>query len=241
MDLYREFQCGACDYYFSHPIDRCPICGDQFFWLVTTQGNLAPSERQEYVSSMVRLGGMGVTEEFLTHRDRLWLPYNFWEVDPGGETLEAMAFVRDIKLYQHKKKAGDHADTTTRALSFETNPSMPVLTERDIQQPVAKSYEQSFAEPIQQPISQASGHQTSVAQATVQVPQQALAQSGNPKPVGSEELQPITSREWLPPVLIFIFLILMSLSFLVLRYQKNVRVNKISTHIEANYEHSILS
>lgn len=231
MDHYREYQCEACDYYFSHPIDRCPICGDQFFWLVSTARELRADEKLTFVATMKNLCGAGVTEAFLTHRDRLWLPYNFWEKDPGGETLQPWSYVKGVKLFQHKKqKASNASDSTARAGVFDTKPAM-------VAQPQWESLN-AFS-----PGSISPGLKPESHVQQIQPLHQYRAEPASEKinqPMDTSE--PIGVQDWLPPVLIFVFFLLLSLSFLVLRYHRNVRAPQVSSYSEVvSYDHSILS
>lgn len=234
MDHYREYQCSACDYYFSHPIDRCPICSDQFFWLLVPHQNLLESERLGYIDQMKNLGGAGVTEEFLTYRNRLWLPYNFWEVDPGGELLARWSFIKEIKLYQHKKNSSDEDTETFRDAVFDTNPAINPQQYMDFQSQHAAPKQEPAAFLSDTPKAIPSPWQPAPAVVKAPAPQGAVVASVND---GAE----LTLADWLPPVLIFVFFMLLSLSFLVLRYYKNTQTPIAVSHIEAVYEYPILS
>lgn len=240
MEHYREYQCGACDYYFSHPIDRCPICGDQFFWLLMTHDRVAPSERAHFVSQMKTLGGSGVTEEFLTYRDRMWLPYNFWEKDPGGESLQSWSFIKDVKLYQHKRKETpkDEDDTTVREVGFETNPAHPVLKLTDLTSRPREQPQQEVTLTPSRNDQQMGASTPALPSYQAQAPIAPQAPKSSPVETAPASLGP---REWLPPILIFVFFLLLSLSFLVLRYHKNDRHTDVSQNFEATYDRSFLS
>jgi len=240
MEHYREYQCGACDYYFSHPIDRCPICGDQFFWLLMTDGQVEATQKQGFVSRMIALGGTGVTEEFLTFRDRLWLPYNFWEKDPGGESLHAWPFVKDVKLYQHKKKTSEKKedDTTIREAGFETNPAHPI--------PDFSAVANQNAGPSRPEVTLAPSRNDNPMGASTPAlspyqPSAPVEPMAPPRPQAEPSPANLGIKDWLPPILIFVFFMLLSLSFLVLRYHRNDSRSNVSLNFEATYDRSVLS
>ena len=102
MKIQESFQCGACNSFLSHPIDTCPVCGDQFYWLLVTRDE---PDREAYLTRMQELMEGRASQDFLTHGGHLWLPHRFWDRCPTGEILEEYAWIKRVELVQHEGMA----------------------------------------------------------------------------------------------------------------------------------------
>lgn len=112
MHLPQNLQCNACQYSLNHPVDVCPICNEQFYWLVVPRYTLDEAEIQDYCSRMTQLTEGRITEAFLTHGGHLWLPHNFWECDPNGISLKTLTWVDRVKYFQHATAEGADQPTS---------------------------------------------------------------------------------------------------------------------------------
>jgi hypothetical protein len=140
-----NYQCGACEHFFSDAVDACPLCGDQLYWLV--RGEPSAGERERFVKTMHNVVEQQCPPEFITYGDRLWLPYNYWASDSEGVALQAFDWVEGLTLFQHESPAEspspDPSASPENAFErFEANPTpwetVPGLTRTLIEKDTAK-------------------------------------------------------------------------------------------------------
>jgi len=117
MRIEKDYQCRACNYFFSHPVDVCPICGDQFYWLLVAADPPSRDQTLDFIVQMEHVVQGRVTREFITHNNQLWLPPNYWNFEPEGEALKRIPWVAEIRLYQHVAPEKEPSP-------WETNPGM---------------------------------------------------------------------------------------------------------------------
>ena len=208
MKIENNYQCRACQYVLSHPVDACPVCTMQFYWMVLPNRSLKKSQTADYVIKMERIVNGRVSHEFLTHGGYLWLPYNFWEFCPDGDMLHEFNWISQVKFFQHEpsQKPAVDAAGPKEISPWETNPALPVFNSADLPASPARSTAPPEGTAIR-------------------------AEAGSKKPGGLRPKQPLTDgpahRDWFAPLMVLIFLIMLSLSYLVLRYHKNTRTPTI--------------
>ena len=199
MIIPEEIQCRSCLYLSSHPVDACPVCGAQFYWLIVPTHQIGDGPIREYLSAMERLVEGRITREFLTHGGQLWLPHSFWNYNPNGDLLKEFSWISEIKFYQHdpekeeeKSAPSNYREKGPRTI-WDTNP-LPVIP--TLAQAGAGGTESQAERPSR--------------------PRGSVPAKEAPPPPA-----PAFARELLAPLMILIFFIFLSLSYLVLRYHKN--------------------
>lgn len=203
MQYQHDYQCDACGYYLSDPVDQCPVCSDRFYWLLETKDLVSREERRQFVAEMVAMGGIGNSEQFLTHGEHLWLPPSFWETDAEGTMLTAYPWIIGLKLFQHEQQEPQRTQTIgNRAVLEADTASMPTIDP--------------------QRLPQADGRQ------------EATNTLGKPRNRTKAKPQVLSARDetasgWpgqlLAPVAIFLFFVMLSLSYVTLRIQGNAMAN----------------
>ena len=227
MELPKEYHCEACDYVLSHPIDSCPICGDQFYWRLNTRRPLTPEQRHGYLQTVEEVIGRPVNKAFVAHGGQVWLPHNFWNFDPNGRVLDRLLWATGIEKYQHKKSERTQEPTRKKDPStWDTNPGF--LLPEHIQREFASA---SKDEPA------------AVSPHSEQRPDDGLPTSKKgPSPPGDPGVAgpgiPSMS-DFFAPLMILIFFLFLSLSYLSLRYHKNTKPTTAETEVVAD-ENTVL-
>ena len=240
MDIPKEYQCQVCHTHYTKPQDACSQCGDQFYWRLQASLRVGEIQRREYVDRMANLVGEELVPEFLTHGDELWLPHCYWAHDPKGEALECFLWIEGVEPVQHE-----------RASDFDGTENGLVLDEDVFEALKPDMLSGSSYGEIKQSKSQ--HVRTLNHLSTVLVgPSRGLAQDTQPglgkrekgaprersqkatvepprrRRVATDHLAPkepvsLSQREWFAPLMLFLLLLLLSMSYLVLRYHKNTR------------------
>lgn len=247
MQIQKGFQCKSCNSFLSHPIDACPVCGDQFYWLIHTEGSLDATQRTAYVGAMLNLMEGAVTEAFLTHGDRLWLPYQFWSKSPNGEVLNEFPWMIDLELFQH---TGNDAEDPVGEVVVDDEPeepnpwdTVPKMALPDFSKMEKEKPKPTVPEPA--PAAETLADEPRVIPAPE--PRKAsVAAVSEPKPRAERPVKEPTQnplKQLFVPLMIFLFLLFLSLSYLVLRYHKNHMVPVVSGNVwtEVLHERPILS
>ncbi|MDJ0839605.1 MAG: hypothetical protein QNK37_24000 [Acidobacteriota bacterium] len=222
MKFQESFQCKACSSYLSHPIDTCPVCGDQFYWLVHPHRPPVQDERDAYVSRMQTLVEGKATPEFMTHGNLLWLPHRFWDFNPTGEVLNEFEWLREVELVQHDGEDREEQKPNV----WDTLPGRPV-PDLSIRETVkGKAVETLRADPLPSDPVEAravvsrrdklAGH-LSAAEVPGQTAPTGRSTSASAPPSGKA----IIPKQMFAPLMILIFFIFLSGSYIVLRYHKN--------------------
>lgn len=208
MQIEKGFQCHSCHIALSYPLDACPLCGDQFYWMVLVSGTVPEQARKQYVVAMCALSE-DVTEEFLTYDDQLWLPYQFWEYCPTGEVLRAFTWIVDLQLFQHQGKPGS-SEPAQQAEQASTQAKQGSVLDSV---PETRSQLDRMGQANEEPSPQLAA----------QMPASRRKKPNKrPKQMGRRDIQHgIKHADLLKPTLVFLFFVLLSLSYLVLRYHKN--------------------
>lgn len=123
MILDKEFQCQTCQYIMSHPVDACPVCNAQFYWMLAPYDPLDPSGVAHFITKMEMAVEGRTTREFLTHGGQLWLPHNFWDYNPDGEVLKEFPWIRHVRFLQHEGEGQVQSPSV-----YETNPGMSLAS-----------------------------------------------------------------------------------------------------------------
>lgn len=242
MQIQKGFQCKSCHSFLSHPIDACPVCGDQFYWLVHVDGPLDISQRNAYVGTMINLMEGTVTEAFLTHGDQLWLPYQFWTSSPTGEALAEFPWIKDLELFQHvghgaeEQLDGPEPEAAEDPNPWDTVPKMAIPDFTDIEEPEPVA----APEEVKPEARARTKPKRSKPPRPKQKPPKAKAATAGARGKGGARSM---VREFFVPMMIFLFFLFLSLSYLVLRYHKNHMVPKMSGHLmmEVSHERPLLS
>jgi len=208
----KSFTCKACKSLLSHPIDACPICGDQFYWLVEPKGELSQAVKDHFVRKMEQLVEGKASREFLTHGGFLWLPHRFWDFDAEGESLADLDWAVRLELFQHENTAPEQsakartAEATKKPRSaWDTIPKAPLPHFAQVRQAVQVEREgkrPGFAAPA--------------------------PPSSAPAPPAAAPAESFVRGSLIPaplfaPLMVLAFFLFLSLSYLVLRYHKNTR------------------
>jgi len=221
MKIQDSVQCHACNSILSHPVDACPVCGDQFYWLVTTKSKPSENEKESFLARMEELVE-GASREFLNHDNHLWLPYRFWDNNPSGETLDSFSWISGVQLFQHETELAD-----VPVSEYDTLPKIPI-PEWVRAGPSGADGKKPHPHPIE-------------ARPEHQVPKQHRAPAPSPSRAMIEDpTSPIIPSQMFLPLMIFLFLILLSFSYLTLRYHKNHRWQSSQAVPEASHESSVL-
>jgi len=215
MDLPESFQCRACQSFLSHPIDNCPVCGDQLYWMLVWSEEPDDLQRKDYLDRVIALVDGRASREFLTHGDLLWLPHRFWDCDPTGELLDTLDWVTGIELHQHDAEDRRAAPDD----EFDTLPKMP------IPKYVAETVHGEAVETLRARVVPERAEERNPPDATQPVAPAASTPRSEPgvdTPLARGSSR-VLSADLFVPLMIFLFLCLLSLSYLVLRYHKNTR------------------
>ncbi len=249
MKIQKGFQCKSCSSFLSHPVDVCPVCSDQFYWRVVPAAPVSEPRREAFVASMINLAEGRVTPEFLTHGGHLWLPYRFWGNDPSGSALLEFGWIDDLEVFQHDHQKPAKQETESKSKQ-EPAPwdTIPKVEAPDFSQ--YKPETKTVADQAPRPAAVAAAAVAAAAvaatagQSPVAAPEQVAGPSRpervNPSsPSFLEQLR----GDLFVPMMIFLFLLLLSISYVVLRYHKN-RMTPLAppqTHLEAIDDRNILS
>lgn len=247
MQIQKGFQCQSCNSFLSHPIDACPVCSDQFYWMIVPKTTVTGSQQQAFVAAMVNLVAGGVTEEFLTHGGQLWLPYRFWDQDPAGESLAEFSWIDNLELFQHSNNSGQvEPEEKAEPNPWDTVPKMalPDLSKRP-EELQAKSAAAASPEIAPEPTPTPSATPRSKPQQD-SAPKQAAAtptSKEKPKAKSNEGKRSLFPAHLFVPTMIFLFFLLLSLSYLALRYHKNqmAPLAPTQTFMEVDHERPLLS
>jgi hypothetical protein len=151
MRIDKEFQCRACDYVVSHPIDACPVCQAHFYWMPEADEELSPEQIEEFVEGMNVLVEGRTTREFIMHDGHLWLPHNFWDYCPDGSALDRFSWIRGIRFLQHKKEVAETSRDSLDENSWDTSPSYPIIEQSVPRQDEYPSDRDTRSLPVQTP------------------------------------------------------------------------------------------
>ncbi len=193
MNIEKDYQCRACGYFFSHPVDVCPVCSDQFYWLLSTAYAPNDDQKLDYIVAMEHVVEGRVTRNFITHDNRLWLPPTYWNFDPNGEALQGFPWIDELRLYQHVASPKEPSP-------YDTNPGL------------------SPFQPSDKPLSEDDGQRLSRVLKPSPTPVQ--ARSGNAAPRSTPKQAPPRRSfldEWFAPLMVFIFFAFLSLAYLNLK------------------------
>ncbi len=216
MKIQDSVQCHACNSILSHPVDACPVCGDQFYWLVTTKNKPTQNEKEGYLVRMEELVEGRASREFLNHDGHLWLPYRFWDSNPNGEILDSFTWIDGVQLFQHESEINN-----VPVRDYDTLPKIPI-PEWVRDGPSALDKKKTIPkEPRKQ--------------------EQPLKPAPVSEPVNDSYLAgPIIPAQMFLPLMVFLFLIFLSFSYLTLRYHKNHRWPSSQAVPEESHESSVL-
>ncbi len=209
MHIDDEFQCRKCRYVLSHPVDACPVCSTQIYWMLVHAYPLKKSQIADYIMKMEQLVRGRTSREFLTHGGHLWLPHSFWDFNPNGDALHEFSWIKEVKLLQHEPVA-DRTDDEKEVSPpvLDTNPGLSI-TAPGLGTP-------SRTEPEGGGGSGRDGKKTQP------------ARNLESAPGGGSTTD--TDDSWLDhvrvPFMILLFLILLSLSYLILHYHKNTKTRR---------------
>lgn len=240
MKIQKGFQCKSCSSFLSHPVDVCPVCGDQFYWRIVPTAPVNEPQRDAFVASMINLTEGRVTPEFLTHGGHIWLPYRFWGSDPSGVALLEFNWIDDLEVFQHDSQKTAKREAEAKAKQepapWDTIPKMeaPDFSQYTPETTVAASQSQ------ERPAPRAAAQPLAPVAATEKAP--STPQPARANPASPSFLQQLRGDLFVP-MMIFLFLILLSISYVVLRYHKN-RMTPLApprTHLEAIDERNLLS
>ena len=275
-----SYQCRACKYVLSDPVDVCPVCNAHFYWMLIPHKSPDNKEIDHFISEMNVVVGGQTNRTFLTHGEHFWLPHTFWSCDPEGKSLSRFAWIADVRFMQHESEEQrlDHKRQGANPNPWDTNPGIavadvaPELISHDGEELVVLDDE---PRPDARPITLATVHNQSwpdsagivveedqllgdtAPHPTVQPPAsvgfdeigaldesvfsespksegamtaKSTAPVSAPKPLTRmrrKQPPPATPRSrkavWFLPVMLFLFFILLSLSWLVLLYYRNTR------------------
>ena len=202
LHIPKSFTCKACKSLLSHPIDACPICGDQFYWLVIPKGELTQDQKDEFVVKMEHLVEGKASREFLTHGGYLWLPHRFWDFNAEGDTLAAFDWAVKLELFQHETSEGDHkerlAPPKKEPSAWDTLPKAPLPHFAQVRRQLEDTEENEAAAP---------------------------------PPPADEPVAPamLIPAPMFAPLMALLFFIFLSLSYLMLLYHKNNRPAAVQT------------
>lgn len=207
----KSFTCKACKSLLSHPIDACPICGDQFYWLVEPKGELSQSLKEDFVRRMEQLVEGRASREFLTHGGYLWLPHRFWECDAEGESLADLDWAVRLELFQHESVAEQTPESRASEAAkkprtaWDTIPKAPLPHFAQVR-PTVKAESEAKRPEYSAP----------------------APPSSAPAPPAAAPAETLARGRLIPaplfaPLMVLAFFLLLSLSYLVLRYHKNTR------------------
>ncbi len=214
----------------SHPVDACPVCTAQFYWMLTPYDPLDPSRVADFITKMERAVEGRTTREFLTHGGQLWLPHNFWDHNPDGAILNDLPWIRQVRFLQHG--ADPEAQAEPQPSVFETNPGMSL---ENVQLTPPKESPQPAAQPqAEAPKTQLETHLAKTESAAVRSSQETKKKKKSRPSARVKE--PLIPSAVFAPLMVFLFLVLMSFSYLALRYHKNTRTVQTAAvpEVEAN-------
>ncbi len=232
MQIPTEINCQACQYLTSHPVDACPVCGTHFYWLVIPSETPGKAATEDFLVKMEQLVEGHITRDFLTHGGRLWLPHTFWDSSPNGDAIRDFSWITEIRCLQHgsaekpKKWSSQTAEKSKEKGSpWDTKPTLP----SDLLKRVRQEAEAAAA--------RADGRET---------PHRKEA-APKPPPLPHPRIEPkgkiregVFPREFLAPLMMLVFFLLLSLSFLVLRYHKNQMALSRPLWKDVTHERSVL-
>ncbi len=237
MKIQKGFQCKSCSSFLSHPVDVCPVCSDQFYWRIVPEAPVDGLQRDAFVASMVNLAEGRVTPEFLTHGGHLWLPYRYWGIDPSGNALLEFSWLDDLEVFQHDSqkaaKSSAEPEKKQEPAPWDTIPKLEVPDFTQYKPEPKAAVATTSAEPRE---TEPGSVRASDA------PDQRNARARMPERVPSPSLLGLLRGDLFVPLMIFLFLVLLSLSYLVLRYHKN-QLTPLApqTHLEVSDERNLLS
>lgn len=235
MHIPTEIPCQACQYVTSHPVDACPVCGTQFYWMVIAKESAARPPTEAFIAKMESLVEGNITREFLTHGGHIWLPHAFWDFSPHGDAIHEFSWIAEIRCLQHgsmekPKKWSNRTEATQDQESspWDTQPSLPSQIPRRV-----------GADPASRRFMVDGAARTDHKEAETAA--RASGGPAHPRPSERKENQRgFFPRELFAPLMILIFFFLLSLSFLVLRYQKNQQAASRLPSKDVTYERSVL-
>ncbi len=231
MILDKEFQCQTCQYIMSHPVDACPVCSAQFYWMLTPIDPLDPSRVADFITKMEKAVEGRTTREFLTHGGQLWLPHNFWDHNPDGAILSDLPWIRQVRFLQHG--SDPEAQAEPQPSVFETNPGMSL---EDFQLTPPKETAPPAAQPLAAaPKTRVETSPAKAAPVTARSPHEKKKKKIKTRP-SARVKEPLIPNTVFAPLMVFLFLVLMSFSYLALRYHKNTRTVQTAAvpEVEAN-------
>ena len=83
-----QYECIHCGCSMDHSVDSCPICREQFYWMVITEGLPDPDQLEAFLLMMEAMHPEEASREFMTFDEQLWLPAYFWNKNPDARLLE---------------------------------------------------------------------------------------------------------------------------------------------------------
>ena len=186
---------------------------------------------EEFVTKMERLVKGQITRDFLTHGGRFWLPYTFWDCSPDGDAILEFSWITEVRCLQHgatekpKKWGASRKKTEDQEGSpWDTKPSLP----SDMLDRVRKEAGAAMTRPVRNAASPPSSKTKPAAQAGPQISQDRQSHRG------------VFPRKLLAPLMMLLFFLLLSLSYLVLRYHKNRQVVSRPPPEDVTHERSVL-
>lgn len=226
MQLPDTIQCNRCRSFLSHPLDHCPVCNDQFYWLVKTRDIVDPEAKMAFLREMELMAGGHVTSEFLTHGGQLWLPHQFWSKDASGQALSAFPWIIGLEHHQHENPNDDwekhqsreaqrlqqeaqrQEEPTEQPKPWDTIPNMPLPDFSDIEARKQQAQADAKNNVPQEP-------QPTTKKAPSKAPEKKAQKTK------SKDKQPFMLSPAFKPTMVFLFFLFLSASYLVLRYHKN--------------------
>lgn len=214
--------CQACSAPIRVAQDACPSCAAHLFWLVVPKRPLSALERKQFVTEMLGLTQQSIDQDYLDVDGNLWLPSDFWQQDPHGDSLRIFPWLSKLELHQH---AQANQSTTTSTTIYATDvTSLP--SEAD--EPLFAAEEQDTLPGVTE-AELAQREQQAQPRQAEQMPLTAPAEQSTRAKPRPQSRPKITSATLAPPpkpiapVAILLFFVLLGLSYLSLYVQRNQR------------------
>jgi hypothetical protein len=99
-----SYTCLKCEGVVSHPSDRCPICGNFFYWRLKVQVADPSQWRGFYRDELRQFLGREPDEGYIFKDQWIYLPAGYWEKDPEGAWVSRLPGFQSFTLVQYQSK-----------------------------------------------------------------------------------------------------------------------------------------
>lgn len=125
----ENYQCRACKYVLSDPVDLCPVCNAQFYWMLIPKEPPQPEQVSHFVEVMNAVAQGHTNRQFLTHGGHFWLPHLFWSNDPEGLSLEKFSWFGQLRFFQHESQEQrvEEKRQSAEPNPWDTNPRLAIV------------------------------------------------------------------------------------------------------------------